>query len=286
MIGIRSWLLVTGLLMAVGISGCAYLWGPSEQVRQDAAAQILSIYAMPDMLAQVAPIISDSLKMNLPPSVTDAEHDRLLQAIAQSYQRDVLVAAMNQRLREKASAENRAGVLLKAAAKLDSPLVNDMIALERKAGTAEFSAGYDDFLRGPVDEANKPRLLKTGRLVVSMGLVDLQLAFNVGMLKGMINARNTVVEAADRTSPAIARQMAERTRGSLRRNLLQELPLMLFYAYRTVPDAKLERYVALHDSPALAWVNKAIPEVLKQVLENASQQLAERYAGLREAPAG
>lgn len=282
MIKIRV-LLVVCLASLVGVSGCASILGPSEQARREATARILQVYALPAMLKRVAPVITHSLEMNLPSSTSDTQRTRLARAVAETYEATALLAAINQRLRQKAVAEDRIGALLNAADKLDSTLVKDMIALERKAGTEAFNRGYRKFLQQPLSGDDKDRLATTRELLDSMGLVDLQLAFNVGMLKGMIAARNVVVDESMKTSPDTARKMAARTRSGLRATLRQELPVMLLYAYRTVPDAKLARYLALHNSPALAWVNEAIPEVLAAVLQDAAQRLAETYAALQVA---
>lgn len=275
--------LVFVLVALLGISGCVSFMGPSQQARREAAAKILEVYALPAMLEQVAPVIANSLRMNLPSSVSEAAHERLVRAIEQVYASEALLAAMNRRLRKKAAVAGRVGVLINAAEKLDSKLAKHMIALERKAGTEAFTRGYRKFLQQPLSQEDKQRLAMTRRLLDAMGLVDLQVTLQVGMLKGMVAARNAVVKKDMETDADMAQRMAEMARKGLRQSLLKELPLMLLYAYRSVSNEKLDRYLALHNSPSLAWVNEAIPEVLGSVLRAASKRLAERYAALRVA---
>lgn len=269
--------LVIALAALVWLAGCASFTGPSQQDRREAADRVLKAYEIPAMLEQVAPVINDSLKANLPSSVSDAERERLARAVAEAYASEPLLADMNRALRRRARSDDQVGVLLEARAVLDKKLTKDMIALERKAGTDEFDAGFEQFLKQPIEEEDKPRLDKARRLLDNMGLVELQLTFNVGMLKGMIAARNAAAGSAAQTSSDTASSMAERTRNSLRKRMNQKLPIMLFYAYRNVPDAKLDRYAKLHASSPLAWLNEATPEVLESVLQQATRDLVTTY---------
>lgn len=259
------------------VAGCASLGGPSEQTRSNAAQQVLDAYDVPGMVGQVAPIINDSLKSNLPPSVSDAERARIKRAVADTYEAEALVADMNQRLRQRADEAGRTGVLIKAADKLETQLAQDMIALERKAATDEFAAGFEEFLKKPVEEEDEPRMAQARTLLDRMGLVDLQVAFNVGMLRGMVAARNAAAGDAGQTSSDNTQRMAEQTENSLRKRMNKQLPVMLFYAYRDVETDKLDRYAALQDSPPLAWLNETVPKVLAAALADATDRVANNY---------
>lgn len=278
MTNVRVSLALVSVVSLALVAGCASLTGPSPQARSEAATRVLEAYDMPAMLGQVAPIINDSLKANLPPSVSDAEHERLTRAVADTYEAEALLDDMNERLRRRAKADERTGVLIEAKGKLDTSLARDMIALERKAATDEFVSGFKKFLDKPVEEEDKPRLEKARTLLERMRLVDLQVAFNIGMLRGMVTARNAAANPADQTSGDNTARMTEQTESSLRKRMNRQLPIMLFYAYRNVEDAKLDRYATLQASPPLAWLNETMPEVLTSVLRDATERLPENYA--------
>lgn len=274
------------LLAVALLAGCATLTGPSQKERNQAATRVLEAYGVPDMLGQVAPIINDSLENNLPATVPADTRERLTRAVSAVYERDALARDLATRLRERADADERAGVLIEAADQLETPLAETMIAREQKAATEEFAKGFKEFLDQPVKEEHKPRIESARKLVERMRLVDLQVAFNVGMLRGMVSARNAAASAQYQTSDENADRMAEQTETSLRKRMNRQLPIMLFYAYREASDDELSSYAELQAGPALSWINSAIPEALSATLADAAARVPGRFQELAQQGGG
>lgn len=260
----------------VAASGCAGMpdWWPFGPDARANARQVLVIYDIGGMLDQVAPIIIDSLAANLPAGVQEPETKWLQARIQAVYDPARLLEQAALRLAALAEAREREGALDQAAERLDTALALRMVQNEKAAATQAFADGFAAFLQQPVDPANAPRMQRMRDLSEALHLVDLQIAFNVGMLRGMAAARNAVVDESMRTSPEILQRMSETTRRALRSRLVEQLPILLFYAHRDVAGEDLERYLTTQTTPALAWTNNALAAVLEATLEDAAARLA------------
>lgn len=274
--------LVLALMLAVSACSSMSWWPFGERAKLTDAAQVLAIYDIDGMLAQVAPIINDSLAANLPAEIGAAKRERLREVVQEVYDPTLLAAAAARRLLQRARAEERGAALAAAAAALDAPLPRRMVANEQAAATQEFARGFAAFLKQEADPAVEPRMRQMRQLNEATSLVDLQIAFNVGMLRGMLAARNAAAPTAKEISPENIERMIDSTRSALRPHLTQRLPVMLFYAHRDVSPADLAAYLALQGSPALDWANSALPDIIAQTLAGAAQRLPVRYKTLPE----
>lgn len=264
------------LLSLLAVGACATST-PPERSGAEAAELILHAYDLPAMLRHVAPIINDSLIVNLPADVSPAERSRLRESVIRAYGAETLAADLVRRLHESAGRAERPDLLSRAAQMLDSPLARKMIAHEQSAASDDFARRFQRFLEKPVRPEDEPRLKLARDLVAEMRLVELQVEFNVAMLQGTVAARNAAVPDGQQTSDANLKHMETQTRDRLRQRLQRQLPVMLFYAYREVDDEALRGYERLQTSPPLHWVNAALPELLAQSLSTASKRFSHHY---------
>ncbi|MDN5937560.1 MAG: hypothetical protein L0H83_02745 [Salinisphaera sp.] len=275
-------------LVALSVTACGSLggvgapsWWPfGVHPDQADATTALAVYDIGGMLAQVAPVINDALAMNLPSDVEPAAREHLHAAVRKAFDPTVLSNNAARRLLARARADERGAALVQAAVKLDSPLPRRMVANEQAAATEKFAQGFAEFLEQPVDPAGEPRMQKMRKLNDALELVALQIAFNVGMMRGMVAARNAVSSPTMETSQATLQRMLDQTRQSLRPRLQQHLPVMLFYAHRKVSEEDLDTYLEMQTGPALRWLNAALPDVLQETLAAAAKRLREQYRPL------
>lgn len=269
---------VPGAVSLCLIAGCAgWPFGGGAVADNSQAERIIRAYDLDGMLAQVGPIIRDSLDSNLPASVPADKRRQLDAVIDQVYAPERLAQDMAQRLQQRAVERDQAGKLAVAAQTVGDPLVGRMVANEQAAETEAFATGFQAFLQQPRDPAEEPRLARMRELISEMHLVDLQIEFNAGMLRGMVAARNEVVPSDYEVSAENRARMLDQTRESLRERLPAQLPTMLLYAHREVSDEDVYAYLALHDQPGMRWVNRALPAVLADTLTAAAERLAGTY---------
>lgn len=265
------------------LAGCG-IGGPGgDAPAHEAAHSIIVTYQVPAMLAQAAPIISDSLKSNLPAQVDAQRRQQLQKAVRAAFDSDRLTADLTRRLQAAAEDGGKTDDLVHAAETLDAKLPRRMIALEDAAADEDFAKGFREFLQSSPPDDGEPRMQHVRKLARNMQLVELQTGFNVGMLRGMVRARNAAAPEAYRTSDETMRRMIKETRDGMHQRLNGQLPIMLFYAYREVPDAKVAEYDRLQSDPALQWVNGQIARAVEQTLSGAAEDVAERYRNSAEA---
>lgn len=271
----KSYLIVTAIAV-VALAGCAT--GPaSKQEQSAAAARVLAAYDVPDLLAQAAPAVAQSLDKNLPDAVGAAERKRLQNAIRAAYDPVVLQNDVAARLREKAAESGHQNALVEAAAKLETPLAERMIGLESTTGRDNFAEDFKAFVQQPATEARQRRLDQIRTLAESMQIIDLQTAFNATLLEAMLHVRNAASDAEYQVEPARLDRMIESTRGNIDSKLQQRVPLMLLYVFRDVDDATLASYLELQTSPELVWTNRALKESIVGTLEAAGEKMVSNY---------
>ncbi|MES1924361.1 hypothetical protein [Salinisphaera sp. T31B1] len=272
---IKSYLIVA-CLGALMLAGCAT--GPtSEPAQTSAANRVLEAYDVPDLLAQAAPAVSQSLDKNLPDDVPTAERQRLRDAVYAAYAPDALAADVTQRLREQAKTDGRERALASAADELASPLAQRMISLESATGDDGFAQGFSAFVEQPATDARKRRLRIIDSLSDDMQIVQLQTAFNVTLLEAMIRGRNAVVDSDRQVDEPQIERMLSNTRDGIRGKLDERVPLMLLYVYRDVDDATLQDYADLQSQPDMVWTNQAVEKAIIDALAAAGDQVPTIY---------
>lgn len=264
--------------MAVALAGCATL-GVGQSGEQ-AAERVLAAYRIGDMLAQAAPILNEALDANIPAEVGEAERTRLRRAVSKAYDGDVLTAAVADRLAQRAREAERVPDLRHAAEQLESDLAQAMIAREDSAGDEEFNTGFREFLQQPVTEESDRAVARVRQLAADLQLVELQTVFNLGLLQGMVTARNTVAPPGRTTSKEnLARMMRETSEG-LDQRLSRRIPLMLLYVYRDASEEQRAAYIQLQRDEALRWINGALAGAVEDALDAAAETLPGHYRDL------
>lgn len=270
-------------LMACGQGDQTASQSQQDTSKNSAADRVLSAYRVGGMLEQSAPIITDALAANLPAAVSEAERKQLEKAITEVYTVEELFASASKKLTEAAGEQGKEEDLKQAAEALEQELVQTMVDLDEAAATDEFAEAFDEFLNeSPPDDA-KARLEIIKTLVDDLHLVELQTVFNIGMMRGMIVARNAAAPEDYSMSSENADKMVKQTREGLNEHLSGQLPMMLLFAYRDVEPEKLAEYKKLQDSEVLRWVNGAMVKALGQAYVDAAQQLPKRYKQLTNA---
>ena len=265
---------IAGLLVA-----CGQDKAPAQAQTQSspAADRILAAYRVRGMLGQAEPIISDALLANLPAAVSKQERELLQKAVSEAYAPEKLLAQVSQNLNQAAKESDHSAYLTEAAQALESDLAQRMVALDDAAASDEFADAFSEFLKEPIAEGSDERMQKMQALVEDLRLVELQTVFNIGMMRGMIVARNAASPEDYSMSQESADRMVKQTREGLQEHLNEQVPVMLFFAYREVEAEKLAEYVSLQDSEALQWVNQAMVKAIGSAFASAAQNVPKRY---------
>ena len=253
---------------------------PASQSEADAAAaQVLEAYRVGGMLDQAAPIINDALKSNLPAAVNEQERQRLAELVEKTFARDALLARTRDHMKQAAAQADAGEKYLHTAADvLQQDLAQRMIKLDDAAASDEFAQGFAAFSKEtPPDDASQ-RMQRVRTLADSMRLEQLQVAYNIGMMKGMLAARNAASPEAYSVSDENAQKMVEQTRAGLEEHLTEQVPMMMYFAYRDVDDDTLAEYASQQDSEALRWTNAALVDALRAALEAAAASMPEQFA--------
>ena len=268
--------LITVFMGALLLAGCAT--GPAgTQAQTSASNRVLAAYEVPDLLAQAAPAVSQSLDKNLPDDVADADRQRLRDVVFEAYNPQTLQADVAENLREQASSTGNQQALVVAAEQLDTPLATKMIGLESTTGQANFAQDFKAFVNEPATARRKERLRQIDALAQDMQIIELQTGFNVTLLEAMIRGRNAASAPEYQVDQPRIDQMVSETRGNIEGKLEQRVPLMLLYVYRDVSDAELQSYVQLQDRPELVWTNQALKTAIIDALSNAGERVAENF---------
>jgi hypothetical protein len=239
---------------------------------------VLAAYRVRGMLEQAEPIIQDALLANLPAAVSAEQRERLQMAVAQAYAPAGLFEQTSENLARAAKSEGQTEFLSEAAKALNSELAQRMVALDDEAATDEFADAFAEFQKKPVPEGAGERMRTMEGLAEDLHLVELQTVFNIGMMRGMIEARNAASPEDYSMSQESADNMVQQTREGLEAHLDEQIPVMLFFAYREVEDAKLAEYGDMQSGDALRWVNQAMVKAIGQAFAQASEEVAEQYA--------
>jgi hypothetical protein len=268
--------LITVFMGALLLAGCAT--GPAgTQAQTSASNRVLAAYEVPDLLAQAAPAVSQSLDKNLPDDVADADRQRLRDVVFEAYNPQTLQADVAENLREQASSTGNQQALVVAAEQLDTPLATKMIGLESTTGQANFAQDFKAFVNEPATARRKERLRQIDALAQDMQIIELQTGFNVTLLEAMIRGRNAASAPEYQVDQPRIEQMVSETRGNIEGKLEQRVPLMLLYVYRDVSDAELQSYVQLQDRPELVWTNQALKTAIIDALSSAGERVAENF---------
>ncbi|WP_353110588.1 hypothetical protein [Salinisphaera dokdonensis] len=268
--------LITAFMGALLLAGCAT--GPAgTQAQTSASNRVLAAYEVPDLLAQAAPAVSQSLDKNLPDDVADADRQRLRDVVFEAYNPQTLQADVAENLREQASSTGNQQALVVAAEQLDTPLATKMIGLESTTGQANFAQDFKAFVNEPATARRKERLRQIDALAQDMQIIELQTGFNVTLLEAMIRGRNAASAPEYQVDQPRIDQMVSETRNNIEGKLEQRVPLMLLYVYRDVSDAELQSYVQLQDRPELVWTNQALKTAIIDALSSAGERVAENF---------
>lgn len=268
--------LITAMAAAVMLAGCAS--GPTGEPAQTSAAnRVLEAYDVPDLLAQAAPAVNQSLDKNLPDDTGAAERERLRNAVFQAYAPDALYADVTQRLRSAADADGSKRELASAADALNTPLAQRMISLESVTGDDSFASSFASFMEQPASDNRKARLRIIDALADDMQIIQLQTAFNVTLLETMIRSRNAVVDSEQQVDEEQVESMLSNTRSGIRGQLEQRVPQMLLYVYRDVDDADLQAYADLQSQPDMVWTNRAVENAIIASLSAAGEKVPAAY---------
>lgn len=269
--------LITAMAAAILLAGCAS--GPTGEPAQTSAAnRVLEAYDVPDLLAQAAPAINQSLDKNLPDDTSQADREQLRSAVYAAYAPDALYADVAQRLRSAADAEGHKRDLASSADELNAPLAQRMISLESVTGDENFAASFNSFMEQPASDNRKARLRIIDALADNMQIVQLQTAFNVTLLETMIRSRNAVVDSAQQVDETQVERMLTNTRSGIRGQLEERVPQMLLYVYRDVDDATLQSYADLQSQPDLMWANRAVENAIIASLSAAGKKVPAAYS--------
>lgn len=272
----KFYLMAASLLAATLIAGCAS-GPPSRQAQTSAADQVVDNYQVDGMLSQAGPAISDSLSHNLPESISDGQKQRLDAALAKAYEPQRLRNAVVDRLGDAAAASEHQSYLVKAAANLKKPLPQRMIKLESKVSDPGFGKGFQAFLNKEGGPARQQRLDIVKSLADDMAVTDLQLKFNLSLLKSVIKARNSVVPSDQQVGSAQKQRILSNSRNDIRAKLDQQIPQMLLYVYRDVSTDTLKQYARLQHQPEMVWTNQAVADAVTASLSDAGDRLTQNF---------
>lgn len=261
---------------AVLAAGCAGFQFGAGRGGQDAARRVIAAYDVSRLLAQADMVLTRSLMAALPEAVGFNRRNRLRQIIDQEFEVAALTATVQQQLAQRASQSGHLDALAAAAAALETPLARRLLGLQSKAGNDGFANGYNAFLQQPPDARRKARLQQIKKLMRHMGIVDVQSAFHLTLLKTMVNMRNALTPPERDIPQARLQKLLEQTRRTLRSQLRKQVPFILLYVYRNISDADLRKYVEMQSSPALAWTNRALVKAIRRTLEQAGKRVWQR----------
>lgn len=268
--------LISVLMAALLLAGCAT--GPSGEPAQTSAAnRVMVAYDVPDLLAQAAPAVSQSLKKNLPDEVDAPTRERLRAAVFEAYDAQQLQADVADNLRASAKADDRQSALITAATSLETPLASRMIGLEATSGEAGFAEGFKSFANQPATGQRKQRLRQINTLADHMQIIELQTGFNATLLEAMIRARNAASPSQYQVPAGRIDSMVNETRSNIEGQLEKRVPLMLLYVYRDVSDTQLQKYAQLQGQPDLVWTNAALKNAIVSALASASERASENF---------
>lgn len=270
-------------LAVVALAGCTALQPGrmgGDAGSAAAARRIIAAYHVSGLLAQAGSVLTQSLMQRLPATVDTVKRQRIRRVIDNAFRAGELTQAVRDRLQQQAQQAGRGQVLATAAAKLESPLAERMLDLQRQAGEDGFASGYNAFLQQPRDARRETRLRQLNTLIQKRGMIDVQSAFQSTLLQTMVAARNALTPASLDIDQAALEQLLDSNRNTLRTQMQEQVPLLLLYVYRDIDDATLKSYVELQSSPAVSWVNQALVTAIQGALASAGEQVSTRVAQL------
>lgn len=272
----QSYLMMSVVLLTALASGCA-LGPPSRQAQTSAANQVVDDYKVSGLLAQAGPAIVDSLGHNLPDSVTAEEKQQIDASVAKAYEPQRLRNTVVSQLSDAAAASDHQRYLIEAANTLQKPLPQRMVSLESKVADPGFGKDFQAFLDKPSTPERRQRLEIIGQLASDMVVTDLQLDFNLSLLKSVIKARNSVAESNEQVGAEQKERILSKSRTGIQAKLEEQVPRMLLYVYRDVDTKTLKEYAALQHQPAMVWTNRALADAVTAALSDAGERIPKHF---------
>ena len=199
--------------------------------------------------------------------LSDAQYQLLMNSVSKAYDPAVMKQTMARRLRKELSLADVDGAL----DWLSSPLGRRVTLLEEEHSTPEAYQAMQAWLQGLKEPPPEARMALIRRFDEAVGITE----FTVTSIK---HSQLAMVAALTATQPAAKQraafdnvtEMFEQRRDELLRSVATTTLPHMFYIYRSLSDADLQRYIAYAGSPVGKRYHAASKAALDDAIVRAS----------------
>jgi hypothetical protein len=168
----------------------------------------------------------------------------------------------------------------------DDPFIKRVTDLERAMDRPDALSQVEQYARG-LQSAPPPafRVAIIQRLDKKIGGSDFTLAVAGAGIKGTMDGLNRSLDKQHQVSAATLNQRVESVLAQMRQPLTNVTMVSYLFAYRSLTDKELERYVAAYDSPPVSKLMEGFKTGVVRGLNQAGQRVGQALPTARTAPA-
>ncbi len=272
-------------LCGVVLAGCAATTGEVGRSGAGTAAvaateegrrQAIDRFFERSGLARIVELLPDQVAMGFdqqpPPPVGREEYLAFRKALIDAFDPQRVTATLKRHIDQNYDAGKMARVL----AMLEDPLGRKMTELELEAQTPQAQMEMMQMGNIIMGQATPKRMALVQRLDEVTGASQFSLDMQMTMAEVTMRNLNRIVPAAQRIPPEQMEQMLQQMRMQSVYPVRQGTRLNMIYAYRSVTDEELERYIELNETDYARWMTEVMNGAWKAVTRQAAEDLSEQ----------
>jgi hypothetical protein len=214
---------------------------------------------------------------DLPPELPLTQRETLGRIFREAFRPAALDGYVKNHLRRQIT-DNRISLLVD---QLRTPLMRKMAQLEVQASAAAAESEKEQFAQRLLSVPPDPQRLKlVQRLDDVAGGSQAATEVVISMMRIIANASSKMARPEQRPGPNEINTMIEQLRPRLSTAIQQRTLLTNLFAYRSIADAELLRYIEFHETPLGQWYVEIVKAALLDAMTKASEEAGKEIGKL------
>jgi hypothetical protein len=267
--------LKTAGLLAVWVAFAIPLWAAAPS--PDEVQQLMVLSGLDRQIPQVPAAITLGF---------DRQQGKLKPAQAALVRQEMIASYQAQKMSERVQAALREGWkqdLMGAEREwLSAPLGRRLTAMEIEGNSVDAETQWREFARRPYQNPPPERVDAIARMIHAAGLNESALDNVMAVMTAAMIGVNSGQRPENRLTLNQIAAIIREARKNYAEPLRNEILLRNLYTYRDASQAELESYAQFLDSPAAKYFNGLVAKALREAIQAASADFADRLRALAD----
>lgn len=264
-----GWMMTMVWLLAVpGLAQAAELTAEQRAL----IAQVLTLSGAKEQVAAIPAQIPSQVEEHCrqrQPALPQEECNSVGRLMADAFREGALLDSVRTTMEQRFDETKLRAVLQQ----LQTPLFEKISRLEVQTSSEGVQPIRDYIASLQTQPPSQMRLELVRRLDTSTGATNWQLDLMVGMARSMINAMAMRAPSFKPPAPQQLEQQLLAMLSTLRDPLEEQFAFVSLYAYRSLSDGELDRYVAFYESELGRWFWRVIKDALHAAIMDAAARM-------------